>query len=326
MDIDLSYTKENDLKKILFTLSQIKNEFYQKNNFALFVDKIPSKFISSKNVLFNKDLFEYVANQFDWEKLDFNYYSDLANDIKDPNLFKEFEPYLIDIRKHKIDINFLKDATKTILDFHEIKNCQVNIYFVSTGTPVSFRFVDNIINMFVRFDTNTSQIIPGISNAIVSNIYPKDYQTRQIINNFLFLNTNLKNLIVLKEYKRMYLEKDTFNLEASKISQENYRVLGFPLTQLARLNKNGVLESDLIKPKKLSQKEYLVLRKFVENEGVIVSFEEISYLLWGNIIDKKFSLEAISKIIERLRLKIKSDGVKREVIFTKRGRGYIFIN
>jgi len=323
--IKISYTKEQDLKKVLFSLAQIKNEFYQKNNFALFVNQVPKEFKSAKNVLFNKPLFDYVCTTFDWDTFNSHYYSDLAIENIDKHLSKDLAKFLQPIENKNLNLKSLKEASKTILDFHETKNCNVNIYLVSVGTPVSFRFINNEINIYVRFDVKNSQVIPAISNAIVSSIYPNNFETRQTINRYLFLNTKLKNLLDSKEYKRMYLEKDTFKLEINTISQSNYQLIGYPLNELFRKNDKGKLESSIIDLSKFTNQEYLILVKLVENQGKIVSFEEISTQLWGNAIEKKFSLEAIAKIIERLRDKLKKEGLKREVIFTKRGRGYLFV-
>lgn len=77
--------------------------------------------------------------------------------------------------------------------------------------------------------------------------------------------------------------------------------------------------------KSLTKQEENLLNLLQQNEGSIVSFDEVANTLWGSKVDDKFSLEAIAKVIENLRKKIKGLGINKEVIFTKRGSGYLLL-
>ncbi len=79
----------------------------------------------------------------------------------------------------------------------------------------------------------------------------------------------------------------------------------------------------LIKLNNLTKQEEDILNLLQQNEGNIVSFDEIANALWKNKVDEKFSLEAMAKVIENLRKKIRQSGINKEVIFTKRGSGYL---
>lgn len=66
-----------------------------------------------------------------------------------------------------------------------------------------------------------------------------------------------------------------------------------------------------------------VLKLIIKNKDKVVTFDEIAENIWQEQVDDKFSLESLAKIIQNLRNKIRNQGVKKEVIFTKRGNGYL---
>ena len=68
-----------------------------------------------------------------------------------------------------------------------------------------------------------------------------------------------------------------------------------------------------------------VLKLIIKNKDKVVTFDEIAKNIWQEQVDDKFSLESLAKIIQNLRNKIRNKGIKKEVIFTKRGRGYVFV-
>lgn len=67
-----------------------------------------------------------------------------------------------------------------------------------------------------------------------------------------------------------------------------------------------------------------LLKYLKENEGKIVSFDKTAEILWKDNSYDKYSPQAMAKVIENMRKKIRGLGINKEVIFTKRGRGYVF--
>jgi len=67
------------------------------------------------------------------------------------------------------------------------------------------------------------------------------------------------------------------------------------------------------------------LGALIRNAGQIVSFDDMADIIWKDNSDQKFSLEAIAKIIQNIRIKIRTLGIIKEIIFTKRGSGYLYI-
>ena len=79
---------------------------------------------------------------------------------------------------------------------------------------------------------------------------------------------------------------------------------------------------DLLKSEIFSPQEGRLLKCLQEKKGKIVSFDQTSQILWGRNSYDKYSPQAMAKVIENIRRKIQDQGINKEVIFTKRGKGY----
>ena len=77
---------------------------------------------------------------------------------------------------------------------------------------------------------------------------------------------------------------------------------------------------------KLSLKEHKVFTQLIKHKREIVCFDKIGKVIWGGEFYDKFSIFAITKLIERLRKKIKKIGISSEIIQTVRKRGYVLID
>jgi hypothetical protein len=80
---------------------------------------------------------------------------------------------------------------------------------------------------------------------------------------------------------------------------------------------------DVDQVKNLTKKERVVLGELMRNRQRVVSFDRLADLLWEDESMEKFSLYAISKMVERLRIKIRKSGIKESLIHTQRGEGYV---
>lgn len=105
--------------------------------------------------------------------------------------------------------------------------------------------------------------------------------------------------------------KSPESIEIARKSEKYLEKLGFSI------------KTEIPKLKNLTRQEQDVLNILHANSGKIVSFDEIAEVLWKEKSDDKFSLEAMAKVIENLRKKIKQVGINKEIIFTKRGSGYL---
>lgn len=84
------------------------------------------------------------------------------------------------------------------------------------------------------------------------------------------------------------------------------------------------LDGQLISPG-LSKQEETVLKLFISKPNQMISREEIGSVIWKNNPDN-YSEWALDRLIFRLRRKLKSFGLSKNIIFTKKGYGYVFKN
>lgn len=87
------------------------------------------------------------------------------------------------------------------------------------------------------------------------------------------------------------------------------------------LNEDGQIIFSNIQ--QFSKTEIKVLKTFLENEGEIVTKEELGFVVWGTKVDQKYSPWAIDQIIFRIRLKLDKLNLDGEVK-TIHGKGYVF--
>lgn len=99
--------------------------------------------------------------------------------------------------------------------------------------------------------------------------------------------------------------------------EQNYVFGAFTLDvkgQVLRKGKNNV---------ELSQKEFLLLRLFLENEGNVLTRQEILSKVWGS--DYFGTDRTVDNFINKLRQKIEDDINKPQHLMTMRGSGYKFV-
>jgi DNA-binding response OmpR family regulator len=77
------------------------------------------------------------------------------------------------------------------------------------------------------------------------------------------------------------------------------------------------------KPVDLSQKEFQILRLFLENEGKVLSRQDILNRVWG--FDYDGTDRTVDNFINKLRQKVEPDLTNPHHILTMRGAGYKFV-
>lgn len=107
------------------------------------------------------------------------------------------------------------------------------------------------------------------------------------------------------------------------------------VSNLPEISKNYVAESEAyleklgfpIKPINLKIKftaaEKRIYEGLLANKGKVLTYEQIGDLFWQEEAVEKYSLYSIAKIMEKIRKKIKDQGVYQELIYTIRGQGYL---
>lgn len=95
---------------------------------------------------------------------------------------------------------------------------------------------------------------------------------------------------------------------------------------LQKLGFDIKIDMSKINTKKFTVQEENVFNTLYRHRGEVVSFDTLANVLWEDKADEKYSLEAMAKVIENLRKKIINQGINKEIIVTKRGKGYFLQN
>lgn len=225
----------------------------------------------------------------------------------------------------KIEKTFFKDVNN-FLNFEKslAKIDEINILLTPYGTIGSFNppRVGNKFKLFVtsRVDMPVGNIAAGIlqnlyiiENNIGGEIGEDKYIKRMSAIAFLFENT--KFFKYYPNYKNLL--KNNFDLDIKLLNKSNEYLekLGFNQQEI-KIDVNNQI---------FTKQEKEVLGALIRNKGQVVSFDQMAELIWKNNADQKFSLEAMAKIIQNIRIKIRTLGINKEVIFTKRGNGYLLL-
>lgn len=222
----------------------------------------------------------------------------------------------------KIENDFWKNLNQ-FLDFKKAisKITSIDVLITPFGTIGSFNplRVGDKFKLLVtsRVDFSVGNIMAGIlqnlyiiENWIGGEIETEKYLKRMSAITFLFENTVFKKYY--PDLQNIIKPQFIFSKELLTKSDKYLAKLGFPKKEI-KIDVNNKI---------FSSQEKLLLTTLIKNKNNIITFDEIANLIWKEKADDKFSLEAIAKLVENLRKKIKSLGINKELIFTKRGKGY----
>lgn len=216
----------------------------------------------------------------------------------------------------KIDPNFWKVLQKTRFFDRELSKLKtVTIFPVDFGPGASFNFnYKHDLNIFLTFrvDRPAYNLPRTIISALVLAKYgrpgsnPENYWRNRFYSEFLTKDEHLK-----KFCPNLKLPKTTFaDIKASHAFLSRLSVF------------NNHLPKNILKY--LSTQENLILSALQKNKTL--THDQIAEILWGNRADEKFSLWAITKLVQKLRAKLQTAGASPFLIRTIYGHGYALEN
>lgn len=320
-----------ECKYVCFLAKGISMGEYQKNGFIV-TPKLESsnpKSVHFPDLAYSKNFWKSI-NVNSNKNLNGDYPQSATKEVKQlltDHKIKDTKSNLSKITKdwNKIEKGFFNDINK-FLDFKKAlsKVENINILITPYGTRGSFNppRVGNKFNLNVtsRIDLPAGNIAVGIlqnlyiiDTWIGGEIGEESYIKRMSAISFLMKNT------IFKKYYPDFIDltKPKFVTDHTLIekSKKFLKKLGFEdkKEELSKMLSN------------LTKQEESVINLLEYNKNRIVSFDQVARVIWKDKMDDKFSLEAMAKVIENLRKKIKLIGINKEVIFTKRGSGYILI-
>lgn len=191
---------------------------------------------------------------------------------------------------------------------------------IFVGSVGTYKFCDDYISIRPRFDRSLPQMMALTVNALVHHqlhgtspiTSDTDWRHKQAQAAKIFHSTEFKRLFQDVSEMNYILSANT----AGILAKESY-------TYLTDLGYG--IKSQLPNPidrLNLTSQERLLLELLIKNKPNVVSIDTIATTLWTDALEEKFSLYAITKLIERLRIKLKKAGINQQLIHAQRGIGY----
>lgn len=323
MKVSFGYNPLKEYGRLAYNLYSVESGFFKNSGMPLSYE-----YLKSPNVVVVPKFKELSSKDF-WQKykkikgeIEKNYSSFLGDEFT--GLFKEVSNLsIIETTKTEKDWDTVEEEFNLILNtLFKVDLKTVNVYLTHFGTVSSYNHKGTNLNIYLRKDSDISQIAFCILSYFIHKYKGSlTWREEQRAVDFLLLNTKIKKLFpkfVSILDSSQYTELDPAILLKS---EQIYKDLG-----ISTPSSIGIVEDKIFvlgnQITSFTKQEKLALQELVTNKNKITSLDQISLALWGNDYSD-FSLQAISKTIERLRQKLFSAGLNRQVIITKRKQGYI---
>jgi len=300
----LPYLVKNHSKTIHFPDLNYSPSFWKaiknsKNNH--YGVKFPSTAVKeAKNLLKSSSLIKNPINsklKKSWPTIEKTLTNLIQNNLKAPHLLKSID-----------SINLLPCQFGTESSYHPTKQAQA-IH----------------LNLTHRLDFPASNIIKiillslqAINTKTVAEIGQINWHQRNATINFI-----LNNIPSLKKVGQQSSVRITKKI--IKDSQAYLNKLGFPQDSPLSIKNNQIYLKNSPVSWLTSQEKHLLIL-LIKHQNQIVSFDQAAETIWQEKTDQKFSLYALSKLIENLRKKITLAGINHQTLITKRSQGYLLLN
>jgi len=243
-------------------------------------------------------------------------------------------------KANQIKIHFEKNWNKFLdvsekvfgSSFKNIKISEIYIIITRYGTVGSFKILKNgtktLAYLSARVDLPKEEIFLSLLLMIhkyliqnPSEVGEDKWFLEMATVDFLRKKTDFKKYMPKVEAKPTNINLSKLFTTSARYLKKlglNFSCRNIFLDGNENLIVNGIIFDNLLTPK-----ENLFLKTLVKNRGHVVGFDKMGNVIWkGNSYDK-FSLYSLSKIVQNVRRKIYDAGIKNNVIYTLRGKGYL---
>lgn len=280
---------------------------------------IKFKFDLDKQQLFYKNTLEHILDGFYSEEkfyvlpyLPLKFRSRVVYFPEIPNYENIYKKHKMQIEHLEMEWNKISDEiNKRILKlFPESYKFNIVISPQLVGTVGSFILKDKEFLVMPRFDRKIHGVIMLIVNALTKHFNDITWNEKQRLTIINFDKLNYDDIIDKPKSMLTILDKNMSGKLAEESSKylENFKFKKETKTDLTGLG--------------LTKNEKIIFDLLVVNKNKLVSVDIISHEIWKDKIDEKYSLYAISRLMTRLRNKIKIK-TGRNLIHNQRGVGYI---
>lgn len=325
MKFNWKFEIEKQVERYQHCANCIYNNFYQDKRLYI-LPSLPEKF--RDRVIFFPIIESYHSNFQKYSKQpssEYNLPVNIINSIVSKASYLS-NRYLISHNRQRANFVKLKDQFREVLCryFPKLIDLNVNICPSIFGSIGQFTYNRDNISLYPRFDRKPKEIakltVTALTRYKVMNGKVKEdftidhkWQESQKESSRIFVNKDFMNLFEDPKGFTNIIEDNFSGILAIK-SHKYTNKLGFPIKSILT-NINHITN--------LTKSEKIVLENFINNKNKVVTYDRIADLIWKDKSFEKFSLYAISKLIERIRKKIKATGIKTNLIHTQRKEGFV---
>ena len=328
MKLNWALEDKYSIKVFQEVAQKIENGFQQERRFYI-LPHLPEKF--RDRVVYFPYIESYIKNIRRFNEL--KNFENIPDEVQ-KDISQSYEPYKLSYNQKFVN---LTNQSKSVLRAFEIfcsKNglnhkVTIQVYPVFVGSLGHYDMTDSTIFIHPRFDRNITEIFGLILTVLIhlkvipakdkikwDKTYEEKWWEKQEITQQLFKS---------KEFEKIFENiKDTIDIlednTAGDLAIESIKYLNklnFPI-------KPFIKNAEQIQT--LTKHEKEILELFLANRASIVNYNQIAEIMWKENTEEKFSLYAISKIIERIRNKIQNSGIKPNLIHSQRGVGYVLFD
>lgn len=321
MKVTFKYSALAEYQRLVFNLYEIKSGFFKSRGFLVSTENngdVTTVVIPQLNK-FNTKKFLKELNKKDIEKYTTLKHTSYPKLYKHISKLKPIDPEAFKTQWYSKQKRF-ESVVKSIF-----ASCNLNItvYLTQYGTVASYNVIQkNKLIVFLRKDADISQVAFCILAYFIHTQHKKlPWKTKQQVLDFLMSSTKIKR--IFKNYHSIVEQIDKPSTKTT-LEQSNLMYQKLGIISPVFTKQSGQFYANA-RPLDLSYSEKALFQLLYENSNFYVSFDDISVSLWGEDYSQ-FSLQAIAKVIQRIREKIQDEGLNYNCIKTKRKVGYMLIN
>jgi hypothetical protein len=288
-------------------------------SFRFNIESQKDRYNAVKDKIKNKDFFQ---------KLNFYVLPFMPEKFRARVVFlpEKFEPQLIykkqKLKIEKLEEEFNRTKDKFINDlksfFPKIDDLQIDVSPSLYGTLGSYKFTEDKIEVFPRYDRNYIHLQRLIITAITHyyNYEPIEILERETSKWKQKQEHSAeieRQIIKTKSRKNKSFVKIIDTEFAGHLAEESAKYL----EKLKATSKFNVE-----KPENLTKSEKNVMNLLLRNKNKIVTFDQIAEEIWREKQFEKYSEYAITTIIKKIKNKLKQK-TDKHIIQAQRGVGYI---
>lgn len=326
--IQFTYSKRTEALRILHIAHMVKNYFYMKKGFPV----LPYRAETDTGTIYFPELKIYKNKDF-WAKCNIR-----EDELGDEKLIKEISNEIPDVKVdfsqkekqfNEIFPKVYKEITAFVPNFFEEID-EIVIMPTNFGSVSSLYFSEyegkKMLKLYWRVDAKLGSIFAMLFYSLIDRGKYKDFFTweeRSAIKDF-FMTRSVMARYFPNYHTTLEPTKTGRNKKHLQESKEYLEKLGFRTEQVFHIIGNKIVCRD--KSLELTKNELKLMKLMVERNKEVVTWDDIGDVLWGEDVAEKFSLEAMTKLVQRLRNKIEEAGVFPSIIETVRGMGYRLVD